>query len=99
MDGAKLMQLMIDAGFIDVRARKIKLEVGTWGISSLYANNFVLITDPELGRKIFDVRAGAFQGLADTLIEQFPEEEERQKFNDAMAADLSNPVFRLFIWV
>jgi hypothetical protein len=36
MDGAKLEQLMIDAGFIDVHAKKVKLEVGTWGASSPY---------------------------------------------------------------
>jgi hypothetical protein len=31
MDGAKLEQLMLGAGFIDVTIRKLKLEVGTWG--------------------------------------------------------------------
>jgi len=31
MDGAKLEQLMLGAGFIDVTVRKLKLEVGTWG--------------------------------------------------------------------
>ena len=31
MDGAKLEQLMVGAGFIDVTVRKVKVEVGTWG--------------------------------------------------------------------
>jgi len=31
MDGAKLEQLVLGAGFIDVTVRKVKIEVGTWG--------------------------------------------------------------------
>jgi hypothetical protein len=30
MDGAKLEQLLIDAGFVDVNVAKIKIEVGDW---------------------------------------------------------------------
>jgi len=31
MDGVKLEQLMIDAGFIDISVKRIKIEVGDWG--------------------------------------------------------------------
>lgn len=99
MDGAKLEQLMINAGFTDVQAKKLKLEVGTWGTSNLYGNNLVLMVDPRLGRIVLDVCGGAFQGLADTLEEQFPLEQDRNEFKDAMIRDLSNPKYRLFIWV
>lgn len=34
MDGSKLEPLMIDAGFVDVSVKKIKIEVGTWGSSN-----------------------------------------------------------------
>lgn len=34
MDGSKLEPLMIDAGFVDVSIKKIKIEVGTWGSSN-----------------------------------------------------------------
>jgi hypothetical protein len=30
MDGVKLEQLLIDAGFVDVNVAKIKIEVGDW---------------------------------------------------------------------
>ena len=30
MDGAKLEQLLIDAGFVDINVAKIKIEVGDW---------------------------------------------------------------------
>jgi len=33
MDGAKLEQLMIDVGFVDVNMRKVKIEIGDWGSS------------------------------------------------------------------
>jgi ubiquinone/menaquinone biosynthesis C-methylase UbiE len=31
LDGSELEKLMIDTGFVDVEARKIKLEIGDWG--------------------------------------------------------------------
>ena len=31
MDGKRLEQLMIDAGFVDVKATQIKVEIGDWG--------------------------------------------------------------------
>ena len=31
MDAAKLEPLMVDAGFVDVTLKKIKIEVGDWG--------------------------------------------------------------------
>lgn len=99
MDGAKLEQLMIDVGFIDVLAKKVKLEIGTWGASSPISNDLILIVDPQLGRKVLEVCGGAFEGLADTLVEQYPDDEEREEFKHAMISDLSNPEFRLFIWV
>jgi len=34
MDGGKLPQLMKNAGFVDVRRRKIKVEIGPWGPGS-----------------------------------------------------------------
>ena len=33
MDGAKLEQLMLGAGFIDVTVKKIKRPIGPWGSS------------------------------------------------------------------
>jgi hypothetical protein len=63
------------------------------------SNNLILIVDQKLGGRVLDVCAGAFGGLADTLVEQFPNEEEREEFKYAMVGDLSNPEFRLFIWV
>ena len=36
MDGGKLEQLMIDAGFVDVTVKKIRIEVGDWGPGLFY---------------------------------------------------------------
>jgi len=57
-----------------------------------------LMVDPKL-HKFIDVWVGAFEGLADKLETQFPDEEERREFGKAMARDLANPAYRLFTWV
>ena len=101
MDGGKLEQLMIDAGFIDISVKKIKIEVGDWGPSTSLAIS-CLIVDPKvhnLGRIVIDVWAGAFEALADKLEEQFPNEEERREFGEAVAKDLANPAYQLYTWV
>ena len=101
MDGGKLEQLMLDAGFIDVSVKKIKIEVGDWGpgtpleISRLIVDRKV----HKLGRIVIDVWAGAFEALADKLEEQFPNEEERGEFGEAVARDLANPAYQLYTWV
>jgi hypothetical protein len=46
-----------------------------------------------------DVWAGAFEGLADKLETQFPDEERRREFGKAATRDLTNPAYRLFTWV
>lgn len=33
MSGSKLEQLLLNAGFVDVKATKIKVEIGDWGSS------------------------------------------------------------------
>ena len=53
----------------------------------------------ELGSIVIDVWAGAFEGLADKLETQFPDEEERREFVKAVTRDLVNPAYRLFTWV
>ena len=62
----------------------------------------MLIVDPEthkLGQTVFDVWAGAFEALADKLVAQFPDEQQRKEFGDAMVSDLANPAFELYTWV
>ena len=34
MDGSNLEQLMLDAGFVDVKSKMIKIEIGDWGSAS-----------------------------------------------------------------
>jgi len=58
-----------------------------------------LIIDSELGRIVIGVWAGAFEALADKLETDFPDEQERREFGEAVAADLANPAYRLFTWV
>ena len=53
----------------------------------------------KLGRIVIDVWAGAFEGLADKLEAQFPDEQERGEFGKAVARDLANPAYHLFTWV
>lgn len=101
MDGCKLEQLMIDAGFVDVTVKKIKIEVGDWGPSLLRLVS-LLIVDPKLhklGRIVNDVWAGAFVALVDKLEEQFPDEVERGQFGEVVGRDLANPEYRLYTWV
>lgn len=61
-----------------------------------------LIIDPQtdkLGRIVFDVWAGAFELLADALVEQLPDDRQRAEFGAAMVKDLANPAFQLYTWV
>lgn len=53
----------------------------------------------KLGRLLFDVSAGAFEALVDTLTDQIPNETDREEFGQSMIRDLGNPAYRLYIWV
>jgi len=102
MDGCELEQLMIDAGFVDVTVKKIKIDVGDWGPGWFRVVSFLIVLDPKLhklGRIVVDVWAGAFKALADKLEAQFPDEEERGEFGEAVARDLANPAYHLYTWV
>ena len=101
MDGGRLEQLMVDAGFIDVSVQKIKIEVGDWGPSTSLEISCLIVdrNAHKLGLIVIDVWAGAFEALADKLEEQFPNEEERGEFGEAVARDLSNPAYQLYTWV
>ena len=101
MDGGKLEQLMIDAGFIDVSVKKMKIEVGDWGPSTPLAISSLIVdrTVHKLGRIVIDVWAGAFEALADKLEEEFPDEEDRGEFGQAVSRDLANSAYQLYTWV
>lgn len=101
MDGGRLEQLMIDAGFVDVSVKKVKIEVGDWGPSTLLAISCLIVERKvhKLGRIVIDVWAGAFEALADKLEEQFPDDEDRGEFGEAVVRDLANPAYQLYTWV
>jgi hypothetical protein len=84
-------------------SKKSKLKLALGGpVKFLRQNNLFLIVDSKnhkLGRIVFDVWAGAFEALADKLVEQFPDEKERGEFTEAMVKDLANPAFQLYTWV
>jgi hypothetical protein len=101
MDGGKLEQLMIDAGYIDVNVKKIKIEVGDWGPSTPLVISCLIVDCKvhKLGRIVVDVWAGAFEALADKLEENFPDEEDRREFGEAVTRDVANPAYQLYTWV
>ena len=43
-----------------------------------------------------DVCAGAYEGLVDKLVDQIPNETDREEFAQAMLSDLRNPAYRLY---
>ena len=46
-----------------------------------------------------DVCAGAYEGLVDKLVDQIPNETDREEFGQAMIMDLGNPAYHLYTWV
>ena len=87
---------MIDAGFIDIKVRKIKIDVGHWRGGK--PHNLANIDKKHVGarRAALSVFSGAFGALINHMKEQYPDEGERQKFTERVQADLANPEYRLY---
>ena len=73
---------MLDAGFVDVKSRKFKVELGDWGPGLLLAM-VILIVDPQkhqaarIAAKIWSL---AMEPLAEQMTRYIPNDQERSTF-------------------
>ena len=104
MDGSNVERLLLDAGFDDVKVKKIKIEVGDWGLASLLRNwkGKVLIVDrdnKELADTLLNVWCLALEVLAEQMIQYIPNDEERADFVDGVKADVRNMDYQLYTYM
>lgn len=98
MGGDRLEQLMINAGFVDVKATKFKVEIGDWG-PGLFPNRAISFVDRKkhkVARICVNVWSAAIHTFAEQLTQQFPNDEERSEFADSASADITNPAYHLY---
>ena len=104
MDGNDIEQLMLDAGFADVKVKKFKIEVGDWGSGSSLQSwkEKVLIVDrdkKELADALVNVWSLALEALAEQMIQYIPNDEERADFVDGVKADVRNMDYQLYTYM
>lgn len=99
MDGEKLPGLMKKVGFVDVRKRRIKTEIGPWGPGSfsctLHANN----PDPrkhQIAATCANVWTAAFHAFGAQLVPKYyHDERDAEAFMEAISEELHNPNYQL----
>jgi len=90
MSGSKLEQLLLDAGFVDVKSTRIKVEIGDWGSNP---------RKHRLAQGCANVWSSAIRVIADQLTKQFPNEEERSDFAEAASAQVRNLDYQLHCYL
>jgi hypothetical protein len=101
MDGGKLPELMKNVGFVDVRRRKIKIEIGPWGPGSTPVSSFfvLMFVDPrkhEVAAMCANVWTAAMQAFDAQLIQKYhPDEREASAFMEAISQEFHNPDYQL----
>jgi hypothetical protein len=98
--GDHLEKVMVDAGFVDIKVKKIQIDVGNWrgGGGNLRCNPITLTGTRILGarRAALAVFTGAFGALINHMKSAYPDQEERDKFTKRVQADLENPEYKLY---
>jgi hypothetical protein len=95
--GDHLEQHFKDAGFIDIKVRSFKLDIGNWRArgekgNSLAFNNLTSGSSlEEVRNRALNVFRGALMALCDTFKRQIPNADDRKKFAEEVKADLENP--------
>jgi hypothetical protein len=102
MDGSNLEQLLLEAGFVDVKSHKIKIEIGDWGSASSFLsrkeNVLIVDHDKELADTLVNVWSLALEALAEQMIPYIPNDEERTNFADGVKADIRNMDYQLYCY-
>jgi hypothetical protein len=98
LDGIELERLMLQAGFVDVSSRTIKIEVGDWGPGVRLPVDVFSLLDPnkhELARHLLNVWCLAMQALAETN-QSTANEEELSEFVEGVKNDIENKDYQLY---
>jgi hypothetical protein len=99
MDGEKLPEMMKNAGFVDVRRRKIRIEIGAWGPGSMPVLISLIILDPrkhEVATMCANVWTAGMQAFDAGLIEKYyPDERDVAAFKEAIAQEFHNLNYQL----
>jgi len=82
--GDKLEQLMRDAGFVDIKEKVVRVEVGGKG---------------PVGRACVYVWSEAMVGNAESLAEFYPNDEERSAFSEKVKLDVRNPAYKWYSYL
>ena len=102
MDGSNVEHLLTDAGFVDVKSQKIKIEMGDWGSQSSLQKWKVLIVDRD-NKKLADAWVNiwsiAMEALAEQMIPFIPNDEERAEFVDRVKAELRNMDYQIYCYM
>jgi len=103
VDGEKLSDVMNKAGFVDVRKRQIKIEIGPWGPGSFPFQRRSNRKDPgkhEIASTCANVWTQAMRAFgAQLLPKRYPDEADAEAFLEAISRELHNPDYHLFCYL
>jgi len=86
LHGGELERLMIEAGFVDVKPRKIKIELGDWGLDP---------TKHNVARRLAIVWTAAMVALGEQMTMFIPDE-ELSEFLEDVKRDIGNKDYHLY---
>jgi hypothetical protein len=99
MDGGKLPELMKNAGFVDVRRRKVRIEIGAWGPGWGCSFRVLMFLDPrkhDVATMCANVWTAGMQAFDAGLIEKYyPDERDVSAFKDGISQEFHNLDYQL----
>ena len=100
LDGERLADMMKMVGFVDVRKRKFKIEIGPWGPGLSQSYCVINFPDPRkhgIASTCANVWTAAMHAFGAQLMpKHFPDEGDAAAFMESISGELHNPDYQLF---
>jgi hypothetical protein len=97
VDGSRIEQFVREAGFIDIKVKVKKFELGAWGPGiSLWVLLMVDERKHYVAKECAKVWAEAMESNAQRMTRYYPNAEERCDFAQDVKADVLNPKHHLY---
>jgi hypothetical protein len=85
---------MRDAGFVDIKEKVVRVELGGKGPGCSMKTRLILV-----GRACVYVWSEAMVGNAESLAEFYPNDEERSAFSEKVKLEVRNPAYKWYSYL